>query len=386
MKTICLTMIVKNESDIIEKCLESVSDYIDYWVICDTGSTDNTQEVIKTYFNRRNIPGKLYETPWKNFGYNRTVVFNKAKMVLDEFNIDYFFVMDADDELMGDLSDFIHDEQYCDEYYMEFRTNNTRFNRKSMFSTKHEWRYEGVLHEYPCSNTTNVTTSTIINCHIKDGRCGNRSSSVNAIEKYLGDAKILLEGIKDEPENKRYYFYLAQSYYDGKDYPNAMKYYKKRAEMGGWDEEVYYSLFMYAKAKYLISSNMDDSVYDFLKAHNYRSTRLEALYLVLEYYCRHDPKKGYCYGMLGYDACLKYPSDILFVNYSIHKYRFMDRLAVCAIRMGHHDLALKLNRNILRIIEDGTIEIDAKRIKRNIQRSLEAQKCIVARDKIIGNI
>ena len=146
MKTICLTMIVKNESDSIEKCLESVSDYIDYWVICDTGSTDNTQEVIKTYFNRRNIPGKLYETPWKNFGYNRTVVFNKAKMVLDEFNIDYFFVMDADDELVGDLSDFIHDEQYCDEYYMEFRTNNTRFNRTSMFSTKHEWRYEGVLH------------------------------------------------------------------------------------------------------------------------------------------------------------------------------------------------------------------------------------------------
>ena len=43
-------MIVKDETHIIESCLKSMSQYIDYWVICDTGSTDGTQDMIKNFF------------------------------------------------------------------------------------------------------------------------------------------------------------------------------------------------------------------------------------------------------------------------------------------------------------------------------------------------
>ena len=48
-KTICLNMIVKNESHIIETTLNNIINHItiDYWVISDTGSTDNTKEIIK---------------------------------------------------------------------------------------------------------------------------------------------------------------------------------------------------------------------------------------------------------------------------------------------------------------------------------------------------
>ena len=45
-KTITLVMIVKNESETITRCFDSVKDHIDYWVICDTGSTDGTQKKI----------------------------------------------------------------------------------------------------------------------------------------------------------------------------------------------------------------------------------------------------------------------------------------------------------------------------------------------------
>ena len=72
-KTLCLVMIVKNESIILKRCFDSISDYIDYWVICDTGSTDNTKDIITTYFKEKNIPGELHETPWVNFGHNRTI-------------------------------------------------------------------------------------------------------------------------------------------------------------------------------------------------------------------------------------------------------------------------------------------------------------------------
>ena len=52
-------MIVKNESHIIKECLESVSPYIDYWVIADNGSTDGTQDLIKEFFDEKGIPGGL---------------------------------------------------------------------------------------------------------------------------------------------------------------------------------------------------------------------------------------------------------------------------------------------------------------------------------------
>ena len=94
--------------------------------------------------------------------------------------------------------------------------------------------------------------------------------------------------------------------------------------MGGWAEEVYLSLHRYAVAKYIMDPNMENVVYDFLKAHNFRNTRLEALYVIVNYYRIKDPKKGYAYAMLGYDAACNYPNDILFVDDAIHKYKFID--------------------------------------------------------------
>ena len=71
-RTLCLNMIVKNESAIIRNCLESIAPWLDYWCIHDTGSTDNTVQIIETFFRERGIPGEMHHTPWKNFGYNRT--------------------------------------------------------------------------------------------------------------------------------------------------------------------------------------------------------------------------------------------------------------------------------------------------------------------------
>ena len=79
MRNLCLCMIVKNESEVIIDCLKSVSKYIDYWVICDTGSNDGTQEIIKNYFFKENIEGILYQDKWVNFAVNRTLAFKRAK-------------------------------------------------------------------------------------------------------------------------------------------------------------------------------------------------------------------------------------------------------------------------------------------------------------------
>jgi glycosyltransferase involved in cell wall biosynthesis len=81
--SIALNMIVKNEENVIINTLNNLFQYFqfDYWVICDTGSTDKTKELIINYFKEKNIPGELICNEWKDFGHNRSLalehVYNK---------------------------------------------------------------------------------------------------------------------------------------------------------------------------------------------------------------------------------------------------------------------------------------------------------------------
>ena len=70
-KTICLNMIVKNETKNLERLFKSLHKVIDYYVIHDTGSTDGTPEKIKEILGNYNISGEIHHEKWKNFGYNR---------------------------------------------------------------------------------------------------------------------------------------------------------------------------------------------------------------------------------------------------------------------------------------------------------------------------
>ncbi len=68
---ICLNMIVKNEVKVLPRLIRSVKDYIDYYVIVDTGSSDDTIELIRREMAGYGIEGEVHERPWVNFGVNR---------------------------------------------------------------------------------------------------------------------------------------------------------------------------------------------------------------------------------------------------------------------------------------------------------------------------
>ena len=111
---LCLNMIVKNESHIIKNTLTNLLKKVkfDYWVISDTGSTDNTKELITEFFKEADIPGELFDDEWKDFGHNRTIAlahaFGKSK---------YLMVFDADDEIIGD---FVLPDLTKDSYHFQF--------------------------------------------------------------------------------------------------------------------------------------------------------------------------------------------------------------------------------------------------------------------------
>jgi len=330
-------MIVKNESSIIKDCLNSIADYLDYWVICDTGSTDGTQDIIKSFFKEKGISGELHEDKWVNFGYNRSLYLKYAKN-----KGDFLIMLDADEILIVKNKNFKNNIKPNSKNMVKY-DGNLDYRYGILLSGNIQWKYVGVTHEYITSDEKYKVEN---NDDIMINHIGNGN---NKKDKFTRDITLLSQGIKDEPNNVRYHFYLAQSYKDIRDYKNAIKYYKKRVEMGGWHEEVYYSLYMIGLCKQNDGLDFENEIlYDYLKAYNYKKNRLEALYEIVKY-CRINKKyrEGYAYGMLGIKN--SYPKDLLFIDRDIHTFKFKDELAICAYWISDHTLANELNNELLNL-------------------------------------
>jgi glycosyltransferase involved in cell wall biosynthesis len=353
-------MIVKNESNIIKKCLNSIADYLDYWVICDTGSTDGTQDIIKSFFKEKDIPGELYEDKWVSFGYNRTLYLKYAKN-----KCDFLIILDADEILIVKNKNFKNNIKPNSQNRIKYY-GNLDYRYSILLAGNIQWKYIGVTHEYI---TTDEKHTVEDNDDIMINHIGNGN---NKRDKFTRDIKLLSQGIKDEPNNVRYHFYLAQSYKDIGDYKNAIKYYKKRVEMGGWYEEVYYSLYMIGLCKQNDGLDFENKIlYDYLKAYNYNKNRLEALYEIVKYYRQNEKyQEGYAYGMLRIKN--SYPKDLLFIDRDIHTFKFKDEVAICASRVNDHKLAIKLNNELLNL--DCLNDNYRNRIQKNLNFSLNSDK------------
>jgi len=99
---ICLNTMVANESHVILRMLESCYRYIDYWVIQDNGSKDDTKELIQNFFDSKKIPGHLYTTPWQFPGYNRDHALQTC--LNHNHGCDWILRIDADEKLEIDPS------------------------------------------------------------------------------------------------------------------------------------------------------------------------------------------------------------------------------------------------------------------------------------------
>ena len=144
---ICLNMIVKNESKVIHRLLNSVVPLIDYYCICDTGSTDNTIELITTFFREKSIPGKIVEEPFQDFGYNRTFAIEACK----DLPADYLLLLDADMILWInpelDIVEFKNSLPEYEYYYMFQGTESYYYKNTRVIKNNYGFKYKGVTHE-----------------------------------------------------------------------------------------------------------------------------------------------------------------------------------------------------------------------------------------------
>ena len=308
-------MIVKNESHIILETLGQLKDLVDYWVICDTGSTDNTRELIADYFSKCNIPGELVQHEWVDFGHNRTRAFQAARG-----KSKYAFVFDADDKIHGNL--VIPKNLSGDAYYLKFG-DNFKYTRLQIFRNNLQWVYRGVLHEFPvCISSKKKNNYQRLDgeYHVESRRLGSRNHDP---QKYEKDAKVLLDAIESnrDPDLKpRYSFYLAQSYKDSLNYPEAIKFYQMRVGLGGWKEECFYSawqigLCMEKSAEKSFSLQEISKWY--LKAHEFCAQRGESLFSLGALYYRVS-LFGKALFYLNKVSKMRFPEDALFSVRSLY--------------------------------------------------------------------
>ena len=81
---VILVMIVRNEENVIEPCLASARPWIDWLVLCDTGSVDRTMDLVTAFCTRTGLPLTLDQQEWKDFGHNRTLSIQLAQRICIE--------------------------------------------------------------------------------------------------------------------------------------------------------------------------------------------------------------------------------------------------------------------------------------------------------------
>ena len=331
-----MNMIVKNEADVVAETLDSVAPYISSWVIVDTGSTDGTQDVIRKQMARLGIPGELHERQWRNFGHNRTEALNLA-----QGHGDYIWVIDADDIVAG-TPDFT--QLSADIYRLRLGDASFTYWRPQLFRDGVRVGYEGVVHETAVWESDCVVGRLAGDYYVESRRLGARSRDT---QTYARDRDLLLAEVERNPEDARSVFYLAQSYFDLDDFVNARKWYERRVEMGGSDEEVYYSMVRLAESVTKLDWPLQIVQDLYLKAWEFRPTRAEALHAIARLY-REDQR--YLPGHLFAQRAAQIPlpeNDLLFVGADIYAWRATDEQAVCASQLGKHVEAFVLCRRLL---------------------------------------
>ena len=236
-------MTLYNEEANIHRCLDSISPYLDYFCIgVDEKTTDNTKQKVLDYFEGNTV-GKVFDSPWKGFADARNQCLDQA----DSSACDFYIYLDADhtltvtdDEWTSKLSTDL------DSYMLPIVGSSMTHWLPWLINTQSSYRWHSVLHEYiayagDSAEQSGGVLDTISIYHHYDG--GGRAKGEGL---YARDRDTLLIALNEEKDPfliQRYTFYLAQSCRDaGRSYwPDAVRYYKMRTVMGGWEEEIYES-------------------------------------------------------------------------------------------------------------------------------------------------
>lgn len=268
--TVGLMMIVRNETAVLPRLAASLAGQLDHWTIIDTGSTDDTVKLARELF--ADVPGEVIEDEWRGFGPSRMVALRAA-----EPHTDWLLTMDADEVFHGNIDrrELVDD---LDGLAAELRNSDLHYWTPRLVRSGRGWHWQGRTHEYlgPGSETSRQSrTESFWVEHHADG--GSRA------DKWERDIRMLLEDWGEGVEPQRTAFYLALTFDFASRDREAIKWYKRRLNLPGWDQETFYARWRLGVC--LLRSGAPEKAYGVLwRAWGERPSRAEPLVTLSEHY------------------------------------------------------------------------------------------------------
>ncbi|MFS0646791.1 glycosyltransferase [Siminovitchia sp. 179-K 8D1 HS] len=265
MVTISLCMIVKNEEDVLERCLDSVKDLVDEMNIVDTGSTDRTVEIAKKYTDR------VFFFEWTGkFKDARNESFKHATK-------DYIFYLDADDVLQEEdrqkfklLKETLDPEvdsvsMYYNAGVDEYGNVTLRYRRNRLLKRSRHFQWQGDVHNY-IEVSGHIVNSDISITHLKNRHAVGRNLSIYKRKIKNGDSFTA-----------RDYFYYGNELRENGLYLEAIKSYTKAIEMEeGWVEDKIYACIFRADCHRFLGDTEKELSSLLLSLHFSKTPRPEA--------------------------------------------------------------------------------------------------------------
>jgi hypothetical protein len=307
-------MIAGHEGADIAPCLRSVRDLIDYWVICDTGSGGATPEVIANVLSE--IPGELHQREWVDFGHNRSELMDLARD-----KADYLLLLDADMTLVrhGPMPTLDKDA------YVIREVGNLDSGVPRLVRGSRRWWYEGSTYEFL------ATDSRFTEGELHALAIQRRDDGESRELKLLGNLGILKREVASGQLSPRTAFFLAQTLRDlGRPWP-AIEWYRRRVELGGFEQEVFAANFEEGALR--VTENFASAVPVLLEAWQRRPTRAEPLHeLARAYRDRGDASLAYLFADQGLG--IPYPPDAWYVRRWVYEWGLRLERGLAAARLG----------------------------------------------------
>ena len=295
-----LCIMVKNAGPQFEQMLNDNLNLIDRWTILDTGSTDETVDIINRVLVGKK-EGNFYQEPFINFRDSRN-------RLLELAGVDCKFILMLDDTYVekGDLRGFLNEvrsDQYSNSFTITIHSDDTVYGSNRIIKSNSKLRYIFTIHEV-ISDKDNINVVIPENrTYVIDRRFDYMEK--RTMERKQLDLKLLYEEMENNPNEPRVYYYLAQTYNILKDYEKAFYYYMKRCEFtnSGFIQERFDAAFELARiCNFNLNKPWNECEKLYMNAFKIDETRPESLYFIgIHYYLENNFNLAYKYFKQGFE-------------------------------------------------------------------------------------